>query len=415
VFSLPDPVLAATTGSSETRQLVVYPATAGIHAGKILAAASLSTTGATSNSRRFAVVRFNADGSPDTSFGAGLGYVLLNPGESHGVYVAGLELDSQQRIVLTGYHADTSDVCKVYVTRLTSAGTNDTTFTTTDLNAPGGYCGHPSALVVLPGDKLESINNWNNPDGSQLLHLMVFGSDGQPDSTAFTGNTYAKRMPAVATGKTMFEPNNAVLDSTGKIIIVGEQCAGGWNVAYSACESVVARVTTDGTWDTTFGTNGYTALTFGTSGSIPQRLMDLAFDSAKNIIAVGYNQGATTGTIMKLTPTGALDMSFGTSGRLTPQLITGGTQFEFDDVVIDEDDRLVLTGYSDSGGSLLVTARYDRNGTLDTSYGTAGFSTTPTGAIVWSSALQPDGRLVVVGSYPRTGGGYEMAAWRFWP
>jgi uncharacterized delta-60 repeat protein len=415
VISLPDPVVAQTTGTAQPRAMLVYPASAGTNAGKVLIGSTLETTGATSTTKRFAVMRLNVDGSLDTSFGAGLGYTLVNPGATKGMFVAGLAFDSQGRIVLTTSRVDTSDVCHVFAVRLTPTGALDSAFTTFDQGEPGGYCGNPESVAVLPGDKIESINYWNNPNGSQLPELMMINSDGTPDNTAFPGNTFAKRVAAV-NSKTMFDPYTTALDANGKLVMAGTQCAGGWNTAYSACESVVARMATDGTWDTTFGTTGYTSLTFGntTSGTI-QRFIDFAFDSAQNIIAVGYNDGATTATMMKLTPAGALDMSFGTSGRLTPQLITGGTQFEFDDVVVDEEDRLVVTGYSNSGGSLLVTARYSKNGVLDTTYGTNGFTTTPTAAIVWSSGLEPDGRLVIVGSYPRTGGGYEVAAWRFWP
>ncbi len=413
VVPLPDPVVAQTTGTAQARQMLVYPS--GPNAGKILIGSTLETTGATSTTKRFAVVRLNVDGGLDTSFGAGLGYVLINPGATKGMFVAGLSFDSQQRIVLSAYRADTADVCYAYAARLTTAGAIDTAFTAFNQPAPGGYCGNPQGSVVLAGDKVEIVNTWNNPDGSQLPLLMVVNNDGTPDNTAFTGNTFAKRVGAV-NSKTMFDAYTSELDANGKLVLAGTQCAGGWNAAYSACESVVARMSTDGTWDSTFGTTGYTSLTFGsTTSTTIQRFIDFAFDSAKNIIAVGYNEGATTATMMKLTPNGALDMSFGTSGRLTPQLITGGTQFEFDDIVVDDEDRLLVTGYSNSGGSLLLTARYSKNGVLDTTYGTNGFTTTPTAPIVWSSGLEPDGRLVIVGSYPRTGSGYEVAAWRFWP
>ena len=108
-------------------------------------------------------------------------------------------------------------------------------------------------------------------------------------------------------------------------------------------------------------------------------------------------------------------MTFGTSGRLTPQLVSGGTQAGFYDVAIDDEDRILVAGYSNSGGALLVNARFTPTGMLDLTYGTNGFSTTPTSAYTWHSALQPDGRFVIVGAYPRTGGGYELAAWRYWP
>jgi uncharacterized delta-60 repeat protein len=178
-----------------------------------------------------------------------------------------------------------------------------------------------------------------------------------------------------------------------------------------------------GAWDTTFGVAvgnglGFSALTFGTTDNPPkeQSFYGVAVDSNDNIIAVGWSEGYANGTIAKfLGTTGAVDTGFGTSGRVTPTLVSGATIQELTDVEIDAEGRLVLTGCAMSGSPLIVTTRYSANGVLDTSYGTNGIQTAPAAALDPKGALQPDGRLIVIGAYPRSGNGSDAAVWRFWP
>jgi hypothetical protein len=95
-------------------------------------------------------------------------------------------------------------------------------------------------------------------------------------------------------------------------------------------------------------------------------------------------------------------------------LVTGGTAQLFTDLAIDTSGRLVLAGYSNNGGSLIATARYSSAGALDTSYGTGGVQTAPAAGVLPLASFAADGRLLVVGSTPRSGGGSDSAVWRFW-
>ena len=171
---LPDPVIAATSGNAAARYVVQYPATAGANAGKIVIAADLVTSGASSTNKRIAIARFNPDGTVDTSFGGGMGYVLLYYGGSDALRPVSTALDSQGRIVLAAALAQT--VCNFVIDRINADGSTDSTLTTFNSEPPGGYCGSPAAMAVVNGDKIVAAGTWNNPDQSQRpLHRSQGG------------------------------------------------------------------------------------------------------------------------------------------------------------------------------------------------------------------------------------------------
>ena len=213
-----------------------------------------------------------------------------------------------------------------------------------------------------------------------------------------------------------------VVDSQGRYVMPGYKCEGGWSAALSACESVITRVMPNGAWDTTFGTAGagklgYSALTFGTTTNTnTQAFWATTFDASGNLVAVGWDEGYTTATLARFDgTTGALDTTFGTSGRVTPVLVSGGSGQQLDDVAVDEDGRIIAAGYASSGGPLALVTRYSAAGVLDTTYGTNGVGSTPSAGVSPRMLLQPDGRIVVVGASPRGTSGYDVALWRFWP
>ena len=424
VFPLPDPVVPATSGNGYSRALVIYPASAGADANKILIGAELETTGTASTSRKLAVVRLNADGTPDTSFGTGgAAYALINNSPDNVFSPVGIALDSQSRVVVVANEEATDSNCYLFVARLTATGAADTGFTTFRGGSPFGFCGDPEDVAILTGDQILTMSFWNNPgaDDSQRPLLAQLNSNGTANATAFSSG-YSVRLPnpdAPAITKPTWIPEHILVDGQGNYLISGAKCEGGYDGNYSACESTIGRVTPAGAWDTTFGTGGlgYSALTFGTTtGSTNLQGFDgMALDASGNIVTVGWDEGYTTATIARFTSTGMVDTTFASSGRASPVLVAGGTVQELDEVAIDGQGRILGIGYAVDGGSLIAVTRYSTSGQLDTTYGTSGVTTAPSAGLSPRGKLQSDDRLIVVGSYPRAGGGSDVAIWRFWP
>ena len=95
---------------------------------------------------------------------------------------------------------------------------------------------------------------------------------------------------------------------------------------------------------------------------------------------------------------GDLDTSFGDDGRVTTSF-GGGDDFAAD-VVVQPDGRIVVAGSTAAGGaSDFALARYLPDGSLDRSFSDDGMVTTafPAGAGASGIALQPDGKIVAAG------------------
>jgi len=96
---------------------------------------------------------------------------------------------------------------------------------------------------------------------------------------------------------------------------------------------------------------------------------------------------------------GDLDLSFAGTGVVADDYGPG------DDVVLDmavqPDGKVIAVGFTRTAAAQLALARYLSDGTPDASFGTGGIVVSPVGAVStgWSVALQPDGKIVVAGSW----------------
>jgi uncharacterized delta-60 repeat protein len=190
--------------------------------------------------------------------------------------------------------------------------------------------------------------------------------------------------------------HSIALDSLGRII------TGGFATIGAAGQFALARYTSNGVLDTSFGTLGLTTTTIGTGSNITS----IVLDSQGRIIAGGSAQiaGATTFTLARYTSSGVLDTSFGTAGLTTTTIGTGSN---ISSIALDSQGRIVAGGLAEivGGATIFALARYTSNGVLDTSFGTLGFTTTTIGtyAGINSIALDTQGRIITGGLADFTG------------
>jgi uncharacterized delta-60 repeat protein len=165
---------------------------------------------------------------------------------------------------------------------------------------------------------------------------------------------------------------------------------------------LVARYLSNGSLDPSFGTGGLVTTDFGGSdGAVAVSVRS----SGKILVA-----GATTANpgdpmefaAARYNPDGSLDTSFGTVGKATAPY--GASNIS---VAIEADGSFDLAGSVFNTDADIRVARYLPGGTPDTSFGTGGMVTTDLGA--GDSALgivaQTDGKLVVGGN---TGNGADI-------
>lgn len=173
------------------------------------------------------------------------------------------------------------------------------------------------------------------------------------------------------------------IQSDGKILAAGD-------VFGASTDFGLARYNTDGSLDTTFGTSGKTTINFGGEESP----FSIALLSDGKILAGGTKDGDFI--IARLNSDGSLDTSFGTSGKITADL--GGVD-AIHSLVVQSDGKIVAGGRAEGN---FVVVRYNSDGTADTSFGTNGKVSTNIGSdddIIYSISLQSDGKVLAFGSY----------------
>jgi uncharacterized delta-60 repeat protein len=168
-----------------------------------------------------------------------------------------------------------------------------------------------------------------------------------------------------------------------------------------------------GALDTTFDTDGKVTTTVGNSTS---EAFAVALQADGKFVAAGYANNALNRdfALVRYELNGALDTTFGTGGKVTTDI--GGADNEILAVAIQTDGKIVAAGYSSNGADDDFTlARYNANGTLDSSFGTGGIVRTNfNNSFDYSEAIliQPDGKIVAAG-YSFNGSFFDFALARY--
>ena len=301
----------------------------------------------------FVLVRYNSNGSLDTSFGSG-GMVLTSMGGG----VTALALQGDGRIVAAGY----SHISYGYDFALARYDTNGTLdpafgFGSGKVFTSGGM-GRGAADVAIQTDgKILAAG------GS---YLARYNSDGTPDMAFGTGS-------GVVFAGSAYEQTGVAIQADGKILAAGSAYMGpgGYGLA------LTRYIGTDGFIDTPFASGGRTTIAamsiynLGTTSVVPQ--------SNGNIVVAGCSQYQFV--LARYDSTGFPDTSFASGGVI---IATGGSYWSNDSVVRNiavqsTDGKIVLVGSTykdDASGYDFALARLNSDGSLDTGFGTGGKVTT---------------------------------------
>ncbi len=151
----------------------------------------------------------------------------------------------------------------------------------------------------------------------------------------------------------------------------------GWRTVGAGTDFALTRHDASGNLDQSFGTNGIATTDLGGPG-------DQAYDAALlpdgGIVAVGETDAAGIQkqqfALARYTADGALNPSFGTGGTVTTNFTGHGDVANA--VAVQGDGKIVVAGFAFSSGinGDFALARYNADGSLDTSFGTGGKVTT---------------------------------------
>lgn len=160
----------------------------------------------------------------------------------------------------------------------------------------------------------------------------------------------------------------------------------------------LARYRSDGTLDAAFGTGGIVTTDF--AGDLDDAF-GVALQKDQKILLAGQRRsgGDFDFAMARYRRDGTLDPAFGNGGKVTTDF--GGEVDDAEALAVQKDGRVVLAGGSDAAGQFdFALARYNRNGTPDASFGTGGMLLTDFGGpgdFALALAIQSDGKIVAGG------------------
>jgi uncharacterized delta-60 repeat protein len=259
---------------------------------------------------------------------------------------------------------------------------------------------------------------WNT-GGTTTYDLGVtrFLPDGQPDPTFGAGGTVISDLTP---GTEREQPYAMLVQPDGKLLVGGTILYGVgphyemFVVRYNTNGSLDTTFGSGGKFILSLGSDTHseaTGLALLPGGGI---LVGGYIDN-RAVTPVTYADFA----VVRLTPTGQRDLSsgFGSSGIVKTNIVNSDKVF---DMLVQPDGKIVLAGAQ--GGtnlsSQLTLARYSTSGTLDTTFGTGGIAAINVPGeydTAYDVTLQPDGKFVVAGEVSTGGIGtaFKWALARF--
>jgi len=181
------------------------------------------------------------------------------------------------------------------------------------------------------------------------------------------------------------------------------------NSSGSNSDFAVARYYSDGTLDPSFDSDGKLVTDFGSD----DQSRDIVIQPDGNIIVAGYASNGSNNdfAVARYNPDGSLDTSFDTDGKVITDFIGG--EDSGNAVALQTDGKIVVAG---GGSDLFTVARYNPDGSLDTDFDGDGKVTTDLGTNddAYGLAIQSDEK-ILVGGMVYNGTNFDFALVRYNP
>lgn len=387
------------------------------------------------------LVRYTTDGAFDAAFGVGEddgtpnGVVNISLGDGNDIGTA-VAAQADGKLLVAGYH-EAGASTNMVVLRVNADGTLDQSFGTAEDGTDNGIVnvslgdGNDIArdIAVQADGKIVIVGDSVTTDGSANIIVARLNADGSVDegfgqSDDGTPNGFV----ATSLGNGDDKANTLVLQADGKIVVAGNRVAedGSSNI-------IVARYDAAGVPDTTFGTladdgtpEGFVNLSLGDGDDAAR---DIALQADGKIVIAGDSvtaDGSSNFVLARLNADGTADDGFGVADDGTPNGFVSSSLGEGNDfatgLAVQSDGKLVVAGYHQEGASTnIAVARYETNGELDQTFGVADDGT-ENGIVNISLgdgddlanavAMQGDKLIVAAGTTTATDGSKNIAVLR---
>lgn len=369
--------------------------------GKLIVAGHSTST---ATGKDFAVIRYNSDGSLDSTFGnSGVVTTDLQLGSDDVVYSVALQTDG--KIVLAGYSDNGSNKDAAMV-RYNSNGTLDDAFGNSGIVLTDFENSQQDEIKIV---KIHPLTGNIIVGGVTIISSSVskpvvarYLSNGTLDNT-FNSSGICLLWITNLDYQYLFSVEDLAVQSNGKISAVGWRDFSGlsWDSDFWAC-----RINSDGTMDNTFSNDGVNVYNGSFNGH--DRAFAILLKPNNNILMAGGAYLSTLKydfTIFELNANGA-------NGSFSATADWGST---LDDIAYglaeDNNGKFILAGSSGTETTkTFALARVNTNASLDNSFGTSGKISTTFGSNPLNECfdvlIQTDNKIVAVGY---TGGDFAIA------
>lgn len=374
--------------------------------GKIVAA------GATSSGLGSFVGRYHPDGTLDKTFGNGGTGTIFSAVNG----TTALAIQSDGKIIVAGgqpvgTHYDFA------VARYNPDGTIDAGFGSSGLSVTpisNTYDDIARAVsiqtdgkIVAAGYVSDSNLSYNNLSPNYDFALVRYTPNGTLDAGFGSGGKVITDIGA----NRHDDARGLGIQIDGKIVVAG------WSINNPGSgnpnnDFALVRYNQDGSLDVGFGTGG---TVISDLGSTVDQANALVIQSDGTIVVAGGAHGADF-AVARYTTSGSLDMSFGNSGvTITP--VSADTDLATA-VRLQSNGKIVAAGISETGGNYdFALVRYNQNGSLDANFGSGGTVISDLGSTsdqAYALAIQSDGKIVTAGKTAISGKDFIAVA-RYWP
>lgn len=343
---------------------------------------------------KVAVVRYNSDGSLDTSFNtSGKTTAYIGMGSA---YISAVVIQPDGKILVAGYTRIDFGDAEFVLVRYHPNGALDSTFgiggkVVTDI---GGREDRLAKIAVQSDGKILAVGMTDvgpnaNAASNGDIALLRYNANGILDATFDTDG-----ISITPIGSGYESANDLALQSDGKIVVAGET-----ENDTNKTDFFTARFNTNGSMDTIYGTNGKTVTDFAAN---EDGANSLVIQSDGKIVAGGYSADTTNinFALVRYNTNGIVDNTFGNAGKVvTP---AGTTVSYVNDITINNSGMIFVAGDSDNANdSDFTVASYLSTGTLNSAFGSGGIVKTQISTgndFARAIAIQSDNKIVVAGS-----------------
>ncbi|MBI5635246.1 MAG: SBBP repeat-containing protein, partial [Nitrospirae bacterium] len=356
------------------------------------------------------VLRLATDGSLDATFGYS-GVASFTPFANSNSYASTVAIGSDGKLVVAGYTNDgISDIG--FVLRLTATGTVPPTVVGT---SPANGAANVPVNTTITATFSEDMD-------PATINGATFVVDGVTGAVTYDvpAKTAAFTPDAVLAGGTTY---------TARITAGAQDLAGNALAAAHAWTFTTSNTVPD----TTFNGTGMVVHHNAAGGNDYDLGNSITVDTSGRILVTGYSLNASGNfdmVIWRHNADGSMDTTFNSAGAVPGILVhdsaTGGNSDDFgNSITTDATGRILVAGYSynASGNYDMVIWRYNADGSMDTTFNSAG---AVPGIVVHDSAaggnsddfgnsitVDTSGRILVTGYSINASGNYDMVIWRY--